>query len=57
VFSVRAIGAGGVEQVVVTEVEAVDDGERRFRSVHLSHRHGAVQGHGRARGQQQEMVV
>jgi hypothetical protein len=39
------LGADGVEQVVPTEVQAVDDGKRRLRFLHLGHRDRAVQGH------------
>src|SRR6266540_610143 len=43
------VGADGVEQVVALEVEAVDEGERRIRSLDLRDR--AVEGHDRARGE------
>src|SRR6266542_264200 len=46
-----AAPAQAAEQVVALEVEAVDEGERRIRSLDLGHRDRAVEGHDRARGE------
>lgn len=46
-----------MEQVVAIEVEAVDDGERRRWSLDLGLRDRAVEGHDRARGKREELVV
>ena len=51
------VGADGVEQVVALEGEAVDEAQRRVRPVDLGHRDGAVEGHDRARGERQQLVV
>ena len=53
----KKVRADGVEQVVCAEVEAVDEGERCIRSLDLGHRHRAVEGHDRAQGERQQLVV
>ncbi|MGH3787098.1 MAG: hypothetical protein ACRDRG_11225 [Pseudonocardiaceae bacterium] len=46
-----------MDEAVVTEVEAVDEGECRVGSLDLGHRDRAVQCHDRARGQRHELVI
>jgi hypothetical protein len=51
------VGPDRVEQVVAVQLQAVHQGERGGRALDLGHRDGPVEGHHRARGHGQELVV
>ena len=51
------VGTDRVEQVIAIEIEAVDERERRMRSVDFGHGDRAVQRDDRARRDRHELVV